>query len=82
MSYKMFQEGADLQNLPAQQHGDSTLMKADKAWDVCVVKDRLFASVHTGCDRSRIHEYTVHGEFVRAIHSEHFCEPNMFAMQC
>lgn len=83
MSYNAFLAGGDFKPLAQQQEGDSSLAPGDKVWDVCVIKERLFASIHTGKsdDRSRLHEYTLEGRFVRSICSPNFQEPNMMAVQ-
>ena len=61
----------------------SCLSTSERQWDVCVVKDSLFVTMHA-CkkDHGRVMQYSLaDGRILRIIRSPQLQEPNMMAVQ-
>lgn len=60
---------------------DNSLEEGEKAWDVCVARGQIFATIHA-CRkaRSRIQVHNLNGVLLRTITSHLFNEPNMMAL--
>ena len=57
---------------------DACVEAGEKHWDVCVLNDKIYATVHE-CTRAsgRVHEYSLSGQLLRIFKSELYNEPNM-----
>ena len=70
---------ADFASLVSTSEEDDACVEAEERhWDVCVLNDRIYATIHDCTPGSgRVHEYSRQGQLLRTFRSELFNEPSM-----